>query len=93
MKAKIGDRVFAVASANHNEVELYGFGVYNGLGFHPELNIANPQTTLDNDKGVVWGFECWWGRESAFNEFVGSRKVVEAPLRTYPTQTDITTAV
>ena len=35
----------------------------------------NPRIDLD-DGGTVWGFQCWWGPEDGFEEWVAGREVI-----------------
>ena len=39
---------------------------------------SNPRIDLDNGS-TVWGFQCWWGPEAGFEEWVAGREVVEVP--------------
>ena len=70
---KIGERVGALLRATKDEVEVLGYGVYEGddvpddaAGGMASLvraaGIKNPKIRLDSGK-VVWGCECWWGSE------------------------------
>ena len=83
---QIGDRVGAIASANKDEICLYGYGQYMGDVVPPaeitcmgislaELGHANPKILLDSGQ-VVWGCECWWGPESKIKESISGRRVV-----------------
>lgn len=79
----VGERVFAVKSANAKAVELYGFGVYEGDFDAPEGSFGhgipgykNPRIRLDDGR-TVWGYQVWWGSESYFPEFRGERVVTE----------------
>ena len=85
MKAKVGDRIGAVLSANAKCVQLLGYGVYSGDEVPPdglggmasvlhECGVPNPKLTLD-DGQVTWGCECWWGPEERVKESIGDRAV------------------
>ena len=85
-KAKIGERVGAILSANDDVVKLLGFGVYAGdfkpdvpcLGFSPEElpdGFVNPKIQLDDGR-VVWGCQCWWGTEDSVCGMIDGRKVI-----------------
>lgn len=39
-------------------------------------SILNPRITLDDGRGVVWGYQCWWGDEEAVKASIGGRTVV-----------------
>lgn len=82
---KIGDRVGAVQSADTGNFYLFGYGVYEG-DFIPveaagqlaemlrEVGTENPRIRLDSGK-VVYGCECWWGREESVRQNIGDRTV------------------
>ncbi len=82
-----GQRIGAVLCANDDEVELIGFGTYEGdhvpgddaVGVMAKalknMQVKNPKLVMD-DGTIVWGCECWWGDENAVNEQIGNRKVV-----------------
>lgn len=72
---KVGDRAGAIRSVNHMEVELLGYGVYDGKIMHPEYGFENPRITLDDGR-QVWGTECWWGPEDKIKELIGTRTVI-----------------
>jgi hypothetical protein len=105
---EIGDRVFAVESADNKEVRLLGFGVYVGDEVPPApfgilsmgattweefdelvakddlvpvdlrpFRKTNPKIQLDDGR-VVWGYECWWGREDRYEDFRRQRAEVRA---------------
>ena len=78
-RADVGERVGAILSANSEEVQLLGYGVYDGMFEHPEFEIPNPRITLDDGR-VVWGVDCWWGKELAVKNKIGERRVVNAVL-------------
>lgn len=82
---KIGDRVYALSSADEECVRLFGVGTYDG-DFVPagavglvaealvEYNITNPRITLDSGE-VVYGCECWWGDERDLDACIDGRRV------------------
>lgn len=71
----IGTRVGAISSADSDQVNLLGYGVYQGELVSPE-GFPNPCILLDS--GVtVWGYQCWWGSEEKVKASIGNRKVVE----------------
>jgi len=83
---KIGDRVGAIASANNDEIRVYGYGQYMGDVVPPpeitvfglslaEMGHTNPKILLDSGQ-VVWGCECWWGPEDKIKESIGGRRVI-----------------
>jgi hypothetical protein len=87
---QIGDRVGAIASADKEEVYIFGYGQYMGDVVPPpeitfmglslaELGHTNPKILLDSGK-VVWGCECWWGPEDKIKASIGSRKVTELDI-------------
>ena len=71
---KKGERVGAILGSNKDgSVDFLGYGVYEGdfipteaVGFMAEiatkLEHTNPRIRLD-DGQVVYGCECWWGKE------------------------------
>lgn len=62
---KSGDRIGAIRSAKNNTVQLLGYGTYLGDEVPGDLYPRpTPKLQLDNGN-VVWGFQCWWGSESA----------------------------
>ena len=71
---KEGGRVGAIRDANSEEVNIFGYGVYDGDKNHPLLGFPNPHITLDSGC-IVWGCECWWGPEEKIKASIGERKV------------------
>jgi len=77
----VGDRVGALLGADEDTVQLLGYGVYVGEevpgasagGTFARLcrvqKMVNPKLQLDNGD-VVWGCECWWGREESVRAHV-----------------------
>ena len=45
------------------------------LGMFRDTGITNPKIELDDDRGVAWGFMCWWGAESSAPRLFGDRTV------------------
>jgi len=75
-----GDRVFAVLSADQQEVQFLGHGIYTGDIPAPKIGgIRNPYIKLDNGHDA-WGYECWWGAEKFYEHWLRGRKVVNATL-------------
>lgn len=81
---EVGDRVGAIfgVDSDTSTVTFLGYGVFSGwevpvtgVGYLAEvlkeINVENPKITLDNGD-VVWGCECWFGKEE-----VVKRKVVK----------------
>jgi hypothetical protein len=77
---KTGSRVIAIRDSNHEIINLYGFGIYEGYQKVPEelaLYPGQTNTRIKLDNGhVVWGFQCWWGSEEKQKKFIGDRKVI-----------------
>jgi hypothetical protein len=42
----------------------------------------NPKIVLDDDKGVVWGYQCWWGPEESFKKKYPDHEFVKVDLPT-----------
>jgi hypothetical protein len=68
--------------SNNETIRLFGFGVYDG-DFIPAEDVRflgmgvpfeNPRITLDSGD-VVWGCECWWGKESDFERLQHGRAI------------------
>jgi hypothetical protein len=85
MPAQPGTRVIAIRNADESGVYIYGRGIYEGV-FVPSQDpdgfdwpIPSPKIKLDNGK-VVWGAQCWWGREDAVLERFAGRPMIEVPL-------------
>lgn len=81
----IGDRVGAILSASSTEVNLIGYGTYQGEHVPPEdasgFNLGHPNPKLVMDDGtVVWGCECWWGDEDAVKKRFAGLKVVPVDM-------------
>jgi len=79
---KAGERIGAILGAGGEQkiVRFLGYGVYEGdeipltaCGWMAKLlvesSVSNPKLRLDNGD-VVWGCECWWGREHEVAEAV-----------------------
>jgi hypothetical protein len=85
-----GDRAGAILSSGANEIQLLGYGVYEGEEVPPDgpgmLNglhmakVPNPKIKLDNGD-IVWGCECWWGPEEEIKKEIGTRKVVMVGMK------------
>jgi len=91
--AEEGERVGAILKATDEKVYLFGYGTYSEeipppdpqgkrgmVDFVHSANVTNPKLTMD-DGTVVWGCECWWGREEEVKKFIGHRivEVVKPP--------------
>lgn len=74
-QTKVGTRVGAISSADSDQVNLLGYGVYQGDLVSP-LGFPNPCILLDNG-ATVWGYQCWWGSEEEVKASIGHRKVVK----------------
>lgn len=82
-----GDRVGAILTKDKRQVQLIGFGVYDGDFIPPkeinsELNESgakNPRITLDNGE-VVWGCESWWGREEKVKDLIRNSEVIHVNM-------------
>lgn len=61
---KPGDRIGAIQSARDNVVKFFGYGTYLGDEVPADYPLPNPKLQMDNG-AIVWGFQCWWGDESA----------------------------
>lgn len=93
MRAKVGDRVYAIRDMDEaaNTVHLYGYGVYEG-DYLPDgagdggiptlvkqLGHDNPRIKLDNGQ-TVWGCECWWGPEAEFKSRADQFTVIDVDI-------------
>jgi hypothetical protein len=76
--AEVGDRVFAVRNADEKTVYMFGRGIYQGRQAGGPLQFPNPKIELDGG-AVVWGCECWWGREDRADEYIAGRAVEIVP--------------
>lgn len=84
--AAIGSRVGAIYSSTDGAVQFLGYGTYKGyqkpdpaLGVHfygRPMDHENPCIELDSGK-LVFGCECWWGREETIKGHIAAAKVVE----------------
>lgn len=70
---KQGDRIGAILSAKNNVVKLLGYGVYLGKETPPDYPFPNPKLQMDNG-AIVWGYQCWWGDESAVESQIAKYK-------------------
>lgn len=86
-----GDRVGAILSGNDDgSINFLGYGVYEG-DFIPdeavgwmadvcrEVGTTNPRIRLDSGK-VVYGCECWWGKEEEVMKRLEGRTVIECDI-------------
>ena len=79
MSKTVGFRVIAISHADEKNVFIFGAGVYKGRETSP-IGFPNPKIELDNGD-VVWGYQCWWGREDKVKEdFIGDRTVITVPI-------------
>ena len=76
LQKSVGKRVYAIERADEDNVYVYGFGVLEGLYPVPGFPLPNPCIELDDDKGTVWGYQCWWAEEEGWQAFRAGRKVV-----------------
>lgn len=88
---KIGIRVGAICNATETEVNMYGWGTYQGKEVPPKdsfgwpgelgrMGVSNPKIVLDNGK-VIWGCECWWGGEERIkSEIIQNRTITEVDI-------------
>lgn len=72
MSVEPGQRVGALRDADDDTVNLFGYGIYDGV--FAIGGMPNPRITLDNGKRV-WGMQCWWGPEDRIKEYVNGRTV------------------
>lgn len=79
MEPQPGDRVGALACANSEIVQLFGYGVYIGMEYNSDLGRQNPKIQLDSGE-VVWGAECWWASESEIEEKIEQYKSLGAEV-------------
>jgi len=77
---KKGDRVGAIMETDAKTAYLYGFGVYDGDIEPSPIGRSNPRITLDDNRGIVWGFQCWWGDELKVKKFCKGREIVLVPV-------------
>ena len=75
-----GIRVGAIQDADDKNVNLFGYGVYDGdLPCELSIGETNPRISLDNGE-VVWGCQCWWGPEEKIRALIGERHVTIVPV-------------
>lgn len=79
-RAAIGQRVFALRNAKDGVAYLFGYGTYDGYHQPPGFPVENPRITLEGGKGVVWGYQCWWGTMEAFDTKFRNHKREMVPL-------------
>jgi hypothetical protein len=81
MKVKKGDRVGAFLSKSHDQVELLGYGVYEGdyPPFEYEPELLNPRIKLDSGE-IVWGMQCWWASEEAIKNSIKNLKIINVKV-------------
>jgi hypothetical protein len=85
MSYEIGDRIGAILAADGPTAEFFGYGTYQGSDIPPpgvglfgmdyhRLKFATPKLLLDNGD-VVFGCECWWGREAKIRAMLDGKQV------------------
>lgn len=90
---QVGTRVRAIKSGDSSGIELFGDGTYIGdrvpdMEPFRSMGSANPCIELDNGRGYVWGFECWWGPEDVVKRrFDGVPETLVDPPNTQPLPT------
>lgn len=77
----VGERIGAVMSVSDGTAKFLGYGVYKGNEIPPDniggFNLGNPVPKLELDNGkVVYGCECWWGKEERIKEALANCKDV-----------------
>lgn len=90
-RTPVGARVGAIVAASVEEVQLLGYGVYEG-DFVPDkdarggmvrsahrIGIQTPRIRLDSG-AVVYGCQCHWGPQQEIKDFIGDRTVVLTTL-------------
>ena len=73
-QTKIGERVGIIQSMTSTQIELFGYGTYQGDHVCP-LGMPNPKLVLDDGR-VFWGYTVWWGAEDKIKAKCETRKVV-----------------
>lgn len=84
-RAKVGEPVIAVLSANENTVRFLGFGVRaedrvpeEAVGWMAdalrEHQVPNVCIELENGKRV-YGCECWWAARDSYDKVVGTATI------------------
>lgn len=79
MKGQDCKRVGAIMSIKGSDksINVIGYGTLLGEEIPPMnvnkflhmAGVTNPKIKLD-DGSIVWGCECWWGRECEINEVI-----------------------
>ncbi len=75
MKSKKGDRVFVLKKADDEKIYLYGFGIHEG----DDNKYCNPKLKLDSGE-ILFGIQCWFGREDKFEDWAGGREIVSCKI-------------
>lgn len=81
-RAEVGTRVAVVVGESGNVSNFLGFGTYTGdevpLG-KPGVG-PNPKIVLDDDQGVVWGFQVWWMDLDQWEHYQKGREIKRVGL-------------
>ena len=80
----VGERVGAILKVDNECLWLIGYGTYLGreippFGLLKDLGVKSPKIKLDSGE-VIWGFECWWGREEDIKKLEGMLKVIKVDI-------------
>jgi hypothetical protein len=91
VRAKVGERVGPLLSADQTPVRLLGYGVFEG--YHvPEAGAVGWMTEMAHEAGRevprilldngthVYSPQCWWGSEERVKASIGDREVVRVTL-------------
>lgn len=92
-----GDRVAAYPLSTHRDehhVYVYGFGLYDAdavppIDFGLDDNGApktNPRIMLDDNRGIIWGYECFFTFENIVKSEALGKEIVLIDINTVRAQ-------
>lgn len=77
---------FGITKAQYRAAILNAFPDITEAELENKMVYKNPRITLDNDKGTVFGMECWWGDEATIKSLCSREgmTVIDVPVSELP---------
>ncbi len=69
-------RPFGMTVAEYEDIVRGTFSDADAATINRALDFKNPRITLDDERGVVYGLQCWWGSEEKIKAMLEGKNVI-----------------